>query len=313
MITMVIPTRNRAHTLQRVIPSYYEQDLVSEIVFVSDAGDDDSEAVVMRCAARYPHITTRFVRNAERRGASYSRNAGVSCARNDFILFCDDDEYLEAGYATTCMTKLVAYGAGAVSGRRVYMHAGEAREQALRRFGTGVRSGSPFRALICEYVNAARYYGDIRLPLTNAVILTSRNLLQKFPYDGFYSRGNGYREESDFQMNLFVHGYDIVVTNDCHSVHLPMEQVRSGGQRTSAWKRIYWSIYYTRYFFGKYYARYAKRMDMKAPQWLAVCAFSLFSMYREVLRPPLHALAYWWLARRERFENNPAPARRGTP
>src|SRR6187402_3490727 len=98
MITMVVPTRNRAHTLRRVIPSYYEQNLVSEIVFISDAGIDDSETVIKQCANRYPHVVTRFVRNTERHGASYSRNVGVGCASNDFILFCDDDEYLEAGY-----------------------------------------------------------------------------------------------------------------------------------------------------------------------------------------------------------------------
>ena len=313
MITMVVPTRDRAHTLRQVIPSYYEQDLVSEIVFVSDAGSDASEAVVMQCAARYPHVATHFLRNAERSGASYSRNVGISRARNDFILFCDDDEYLEAGYAATCLKKLVAYKAGAVSGRRVYMRSGETQEQALHRFGNGVRHSRPFRALICEYVNAARFDGDIRLPITNAIILTPRHLLRQFPYDGFYAQGNGYREESDYQMNLFVHGHDIVVTNDCHSSHLPTQQVRSGGQRTSAWKRIYWSVYYTRYFFGKYYPRYAGRMKMKWPQWVAICAFTVFAVYREVLRPPLYALAYWWLARRDRLESNPSAAGRGFP
>lgn len=308
MITMVVPTRNRAHTLRRVIPSYYEQNLVSEIVFVSDAGDDDSETVITQYGERYPRVVTHFVRNAQRHGASYSRNVGFGCASNDFILFCDDDEYLETDYASICLNKLLASNAGAVSGRRVYMQDGETQEQALRRFGHGIRRGDSFRFLICEYVNAARFDSDISLPLTNAIILTRKNLLQRFPYDCFYARGNGYREESDYQMNLFVHGYDIVVTNDCHSIHLPMSQVRSGGQRTGAWKRIYWSIYYTRYFFGKYYRRYAKRVDLKWPKWAAIGAFALFAVYRETLRPPLYVLAHWWLGRRERFVKAPSAA-----
>lgn len=302
MITMIVPTYNRAHTLRRVIPSYYEQDLVTEIIFVSDAGTDDSESVVLQCGARYPHVDTHFLRNSVRGGASRSRNVGVSRAANDFILFCDDDEYLQKDYAAVCLRKLIARNAGAVSGRRVYMRAGETTEQAVSRFGQGVRNSRPFRKLICEYVNAARFEGDIRLPVTNAVILTRKQLLQKFPYDDYYSLGNGYREESDYQMNLFVHGYDIVVTNDCHSIHLPMSQVRSGGQRTNTLKRIYWSIHYTRYFFGKYYRRYAERMHMRWPQWAALCAFALFTTYRETLRPPLYATAYWWLARRDRTD-----------
>lgn len=311
MITMIVPTYNRAHTLRKVISSYYAQNLVSEIIFVSDAGSDDSEAVVLQCGARHPHVDTHFLRNAVRSGASHSRNAGVSRARNDFILFCDDDEYLEAEYAAICLKKLLARNAGAVSGRRVYMRSGETGEQAVRRFGRGIRRGSAFRKLICEYVNAAYFDGDIRLPLTNAVILTHRHLLQRFPYDDYYARGNGYREESDYQMNIFVHGYDIVVTNDCHSMHLPMSQVRSGGQRTGAWKRIRWSVHYTRYFFRKYYRRYAARMDMKSPQWAATCAFALFAVYREVLRPPLYALAYWWLTRRDQVGGRPSAAGKG--
>lgn len=311
MITMIIPTYNRAHTLRRVIASYYAQELVSEIVFVSDAGSDDSEQVVLRQAADHPQITTHFLKNAQRSGASHSRNVGVARASNDFVLFCDDDEYLESGYAATCLGKLIAHDAGAVSGRRVYMRDDETREQALVRFGHGLRQTGAFRKLICEYVNAARFDGDIRLPLTNAVILTRRRLLECFPYDNFYARGNGYREESDYQMNLFVHGYDIVVTNDCHSIHLPMSQVRSGGQRTDRLKRIYWSVFYTRYFFGKYYHRYAERLQMKSPQWLATAAFTLFALYREVLRPPLYALAYWMLAQRGRAASSPSASGRG--
>lgn len=310
MITMIIPTYNRAHTLRRVIASYYMQAMVSEIVFVSDAGIDDSEHVVLQCAANHPHIDTHFLRNAKRSGASHSRNVGVARARNEFILFCDDDEHLEPNYAATCLDKLIAHDAGAVSGRRVYMRTGETRDQAVSRFGRGVRGSEPFRKLICEYVNAARFEGDIRLPLTNAVILTRKRLLERFPYDDFYARGNGYREESDFQMNLFVHGYDIIVTNDCHSIHLPLSQVRSGGQRTGSCKRIYWSVFYTRYFFRKYYSRYASRLHMKWPQWTAICAFSLFAVYREMLRPTLYALAYWWLAQRDRAAGHPSTSGR---
>ncbi|MFT3735055.1 MAG: glycosyltransferase family 2 protein [Rhodocyclaceae bacterium] len=297
MITLIIPTRNRAHTLRRVLPSYYAQDDISEIIVVSDAGEDDTAALVEDCALRHPAIRTRFVRNESRQGASHSRNVGVALASNDYILFCDDDEYLEAGYARTCLTRLLGSGAGAVSGRRVYMQAGETPDQALRRFGKGVRRTAPFRKLICEYVNAAHFTHDIRQPLSNAIILTHRHLLLRFPYDSFYARGNGYREESDFQMNLFVHGFDILVTNDCHSIHLPLSQVRSGGQRTQAWRRVFWSIYYTRYFFSKYYAAYAKRVGLRWPAWMALTAFAVFAVYRETLRPPLQALASWLLQR----------------
>lgn len=303
---MVIPTRNRAHTLRLVAPSYFSQDGVTEIVFVCDEGDDDSAAVLAPIAAAHPGVRMQFLRNPRRLGASQSRNVGVQACSNDFVLFCDDDEFLETGYARTCLAKLQHTGAGAVSGRRVYMEVGETTADALRRFGFGLRDTAPFRPVLCEYVNGARFVGDRRQPITNAIILTRRELLLQHPFDGEYARGNGYREESDYQMNLFVHGHDIWVTNDRHSLHLPMSQVRTGGQRTQTWRRIYWSIYYTHYFYGKYYAAYAARLGLRTPRLLAMAAFAVFSVYRELLRPPLHAMAMAVLRRRARRDAVPA-------
>jgi glycosyltransferase involved in cell wall biosynthesis len=298
VITLIVPTRNRAHTLRLVAPSYFAQDDVSELIFVSDAGDDDTAAVIAEVARQYPQKILRMLRNEIRLGASQSRNVGIAASTNDIILFCDDDEYLEAGYAKVLLQKLRAMDAGAVSGRRIYMQPGETKPRALQRFGSGMRATKPFRPLICEYVNGAKFTGDIAIPITNAIILTKKSLLLKFPFDDHYARGNGYREETDFQMNLFVNGFDIHVTNDCHSFHLPLSQVRTGGQRTRPLKRLYWSIYYTHYFFGKYYERYAKRLGLRSPRWLALVAFSLFAAYRETLRPGLHAVALWVVARR---------------
>jgi glycosyltransferase involved in cell wall biosynthesis len=298
LITLIVPTRNRAHTLQLVAPSYFAQDEVSELIFVSDAGDDDTPAVIAEIARQYPHKTMRMLRNESRLGASQSRNVGIAASTNDFILFCDDDEYLEAGYARVLLHKLSALNAGAVSGRRIYLQPGETKPQAMQRFGSGMRSAKPFRPLICEYVNGAKFAGDLAIPITNAIILTKKSLLLHFPFDGRYARGNGYREETDFQMNLFVNGFDIYVTNECHSFHLPLSQVRTGGQRTRPLKRLYWSIYYTHYFFGKYYQRYAKRLGLRSPRWLALIAFSIFAAYRETLRPILHAVAMRAAARR---------------
>ena len=301
MITLIVPTRNREHTLRLVASSYFQQEAVTEILFVSDAGTDGTAELVQQLALAFPQVRARFLRNASRMGASHSRNVGVAQATNDYILFCDDDEYLEPGYAKTCLHKLLYFNAGAVSGRRIYLDTGESQQAALRRFGHGMRRASPFRSLICEYVNAAQFNGDLMLPITNAIILTRKALLEKFPFDAYYARGNGYREESDFQMNLFVNNYAVYVTNECHSFHLPQSLVRSGGQRTSKLKRLYWSIYYTRYFFCKYYAVYANKLGLRSPRAVALWAFTLFAIYRETLRPPLYAVAKWMLRLRNRM------------
>ncbi len=300
MITMVVPTRDRAHTLRQVAPSYFRQEGVSEIVFVIDAGIDDTSSIIDAVAREFPAVQTIIVRNQNRVGASQSRNLGVAKATNDFILFCDDDEYLEPGYAKTCLHKLLESGCAAVSGRRVYMLEAELPEEAVRRFGKGLRRTKPFRKVLCEYVNGAKFDGDITLPFTNAIILTHRALLQRFPFDPHYALGNGYREETDYQMNLFVHGYRILVTNDVHSIHLCPSQVRTGGQVVPRWRRVYWSLHYTRYFYSKYYDDYAARINLRLPRFLAVLGFAVFAVYREYLRRALHSTAMWVLRRRFR-------------
>lgn len=299
---MVVPTRNRAHTLRLVGPSFYAQEGVNEIVFVDDGGTDDTQAVLAELAAAHPDVRTVVLRNAGREGASACRNRGVAVLRSDYVLFCDDDEMLEAGYARTCLRKLLDHGAGAVSGRRVYMLDGETPEAALRRFGTGMRRSAPFRFWLCEVVNGASFSGDKRLPFTNAVIVTETELVRRFGFDARYAEGNGYREETDYQMNLFVNGYDIVVTNDVHSIHLSPSKVRTGGQRgVPALERIKWSVHYTNYFYGKYWTRYAARVGVRLPERAALACFAAFAAYREFLRPPLYRAAMALLAMRSRM------------
>ena len=300
MITLIVPTRNRAHTLRKVLDSYFVQEEIDELIFVIDGGSDETPEVIYEASLRHPNKAVKVLENNPRVGASESRNVGVRQARNEFILFCDDDEYLESNYSTTCLRKLHAVGVGAVSGRRVYMRPGETVAGAILRFGEGIRTAPPYRPIICEYVNGARYSGDISLPFTNAIILTRKDLLERFPFDSYYARGNGYREETDFQMNLFVHGFKIVASNDCHSVHLPMSEVRTGGQRASKLQRLRWSIYYTSYFFEKYYERYARLMGLKVPRSIALLSFSVFAAYKEIVRPPLYFLWSEFVASRQK-------------
>src|SRR4051794_12216550 len=125
LITLIVPTCNRSHTLRLVAQSYAQQVGVSEIIFVNDAGTDDTPAVVDQLSRDNPGVRVRLLTNARRLGASESRNVGAREASNSYILFCDDDEYLEPGYARICLRKLIDLNAAAVSGRRIYLEPGE--------------------------------------------------------------------------------------------------------------------------------------------------------------------------------------------
>jgi glycosyltransferase involved in cell wall biosynthesis len=285
MITIVVPTRNRSYTLRRVAPSYYRQELVTEIIFVSDCGTDDTPELIGSIAAGFAHVRTVVLRNERQSGAAFSRNVGARAASNEYVLYCDDDEFLEPGYARVCLEKLRASGAGAVSGRRVTRLPGEAPEDAVRRFGHGLREVRAFHHWVCEFDPDARFAGDIRLPLTNSVILTTKSLLESYGFDPFYNRGSCFREESDFQMNLFTNGYDILVTSAVHSIHLHRTECTSGGGRRSRLSRYYWAVFYNRHFYGKYWDRYAARAGVRMSRPVAQALFAVYQVYFLFIKP----------------------------
>ena len=290
MITMVVPTRNRAYTLRSVLESYLSQDRVSELILVDDNGEDDTRSVLEAVATRYPLVRCRYLRNETRRGASYGRQRGAEAASNDFVLYCDDDEYLEAGYAATCLDLLQQPRVGAVSGRRVYMRDGEQPDQAVRRFGSGSRRRRYFEHFLLQICNGARFTGVIEVPFTIANILTRKEFVTRFPFDEHYARGNGYREESDFQMNLYVNGYSILVTNEAHTIHMPYSQVRTGGQRIDRWRKFRWSVFYNNYFIEKYYPAYRRRSGKRYPVWVVKLVSGAYLYWRGFVRPPIYAV-----------------------
>ena len=93
-VTVIIPTRNRAHVLQRSIDSVLKQTVDNlEVIVVDDASDDDTERVVM--AIR--DVRIRYVRCEHHRGAPAARNIGIRLARGRYVAFHDsDDEWLPA-------------------------------------------------------------------------------------------------------------------------------------------------------------------------------------------------------------------------
>jgi hypothetical protein len=102
-------------------------------------------------------------------------------------------------------------------------------------------------------------------------------------------------------MNLFVTGYRILMTSDVHSVHLSPAQVQTGGQRVGRLTRLYWTIFYTDYFYRKYWDRYCTRLGITMPRSVALAWFAIFAMYREMLRPTLYRAVFALMRLRARL------------
>ena len=92
-ISVIIPTYNRASTIERAIQSVLDQSFPAlEIVVVEDASTDNTPEILEQYADKI-----RIITNGSNRGVSFSRNAGIQNARGDWIAFLDsDDEWIPA-------------------------------------------------------------------------------------------------------------------------------------------------------------------------------------------------------------------------
>lgn len=92
LITVIIPTYNRADKLHRAIDSVQKQTYTNlEILIVDDGSTDNTRAVVEALGAKDDRI--RYICMPQNGGASAARNEGVKQAQGELIAFQDSDDF----------------------------------------------------------------------------------------------------------------------------------------------------------------------------------------------------------------------------
>ena len=94
LVSVIIPTFNRAHLLPRALDSLLKQSYKNwEALVIDDASTDDTKSVI----ANYIKKDNRFhfYPLKENSGACIARNVGIKNAKGTLVTFLDsDDEYL---------------------------------------------------------------------------------------------------------------------------------------------------------------------------------------------------------------------------
>jgi glycosyltransferase involved in cell wall biosynthesis len=86
-ISVVVPSYNRAHTLERALRSVMAQRATpAEVILVDDGSTDDTRQLL---AQRYPQVRYRY---QPRTGVSQARNLGIGMARSPWIALLDSDD-----------------------------------------------------------------------------------------------------------------------------------------------------------------------------------------------------------------------------
>jgi glycosyltransferase involved in cell wall biosynthesis len=93
LVSVYLPTRNRAALLATAIDSVLAQQHASlELIVVDDDSQDDTSAVLASAAARDRRL--RSIRLEPAAGACAARNAALAAARGEFITGLDDDDLM---------------------------------------------------------------------------------------------------------------------------------------------------------------------------------------------------------------------------
>lgn len=91
-ISIILPTYNRAHTLERAIDSVFQQTYKNWELLVVDDGSTDNTREILE-----PYLQGSKVKyfRQDRRGVSAARNAGVMASMGSWLAFLDsDDEWM---------------------------------------------------------------------------------------------------------------------------------------------------------------------------------------------------------------------------
>lgn len=87
-VSVIIPTKDRAHLLAQTLHTVLAQDVPVEVVIVDEASTDGTP----QWLAGLDDPRIRTIRHDVPRGLSAARNAGIELARGRWVAFVDDDD-----------------------------------------------------------------------------------------------------------------------------------------------------------------------------------------------------------------------------
>ncbi len=92
-ISVIIPVFNVENYLEVAVCSAVSLEEVGEVILVEDGSNDNSLVLCEKLEKEYPKVKLLVHENNQNRGASLSRNLGVTNSTYDFIAFLDADDW----------------------------------------------------------------------------------------------------------------------------------------------------------------------------------------------------------------------------
>jgi glycosyltransferase involved in cell wall biosynthesis len=207
LVSVVVPTRNRADLLVQNLEALAAQTYRNlEVLVIDDASTDETPEVLAHFAKAHPDLALTVLRNSPQRGANPSRNRGIKASRGSLVAFEDDDCIAEHDWIEKLVRQFVSPQVGAVTGL--------------------VEDPEPRNIYDLGFRGTHRVYGEThatRLVACNMCV--RRELLEgKLDEDRAEVSADmsvsGRGDEEDLYLKLRAGGYEVRIAHDAKVLHV---------------------------------------------------------------------------------------------
>lgn len=218
LVTIIIPVYNAEAFLPKCIESIISQSYSNfELLLVDDCSTDNSYSI---CQS-YSSLDSRLliIRNNINKGVTITRNLGLDNAKGEYILFIDNDDYIDNNYIETFINALQDYDdVDLLTQNIVFHYQGEEPFVETNQLSLGGPWGKLFKRSIIEN-HQIRFIPGLKYNEDNLFILD-------------------YLEHSNNHFNIQYAGYHYIIHNSCTSKKLENDYIETGKGLSIILKRL---------------------------------------------------------------------------
>jgi GT2 family glycosyltransferase len=280
-VSVVIPTKDRLDSLQRVLPSYLMQEEVKEVIFIND-GSSDGTLEYLESYCRESDVV-RFLDNGENRGIPYSKNRGIDAAKFEYIFIGEDDLELTENFFQTLSNHMESVGADVICGRNIFRDTREEAAESIAR--TDKFEGPYVNMRTIEVETGMNLVFDQEVPILASPMLAKAAVFREVRFDEIY-RVNFWREETDFQLSAREHGYKLAACPHAICFDFYIANDRGGVYSEIGVRREIWVVI-NNWRFVKKHEKFIKENFYIGNKNLYILKFAASRILKYIVWPPI--------------------------
>lgn len=236
IVTVVVPSYNRAHLLKDTIPSYLQEG-VRELILVDDCSTDNTTEVIYELQKEYPQI--KYIRQLRNMRQQAAKNRGLEEVKTEWVYFGDDDSLLYPGTIKRLYNTCIEYKVDACGASAYYMEMNEETltlDEYLDKHRVYTRNPKEIVNIKTLDANFSKSFDvPLEVPFCHACLIIKTEIAKKVKFDTLFT-GNAYREETDFILQCAAQGVTFMYDSRGAQINLPSNMATGGARSKFAWK-----------------------------------------------------------------------------